>query len=173
MVSCLECGVDTTNPKFCSSSCAATYSNSRRPPKGKKYFCDCGELIGIGWKFKRYKHCKKCVDEISHNYRDWTKITLKDLFLKLNRYQAHARIRSLARAIVRKKGKQVCASCSYNKHVEVCHIVPIKNFDETISIAKINEENNLICLCPNCHWEFDHGLLDINMQGNAGREGGS
>ena len=52
--------------------------------------------------------------------------------------------------------KQQCELCCYDKHVEVCHIKPIGSFDGNTKISKINSYNNLILLCPNCHWEFDH-----------------
>jgi predicted HNH restriction endonuclease len=25
----------------------------------------------------------------------------------------------------------------------------------------VNALDNLVGLCPNCHWEFDHGLLQL------------
>jgi hypothetical protein len=25
----------------------------------------------------------------------------------------------------------------------------------------VNSLDNLVGLCPNCHWEFDHGLLQL------------
>ena len=53
----------------------------------------------------------------------------------------------------------VCAHCGYDKHVEICHIKAIKDFDDSALISEINSKENLIALCPNCHWEFDHHLL--------------
>ena len=47
------------------------------------------------------------------------------------------------------------------KHVELCHIKPIHSFSETSTLGEINSENNVVQLCPNCHWEFDNGFLDI------------
>lgn len=77
MNGCLHCGTETTNPKFCSSSCSARYNNRGR----KKVFkndkrtkiincCDCGIDIEVnirspknGTKCKicrRKKICKSC-----------------------------------------------------------------------------------------------------------------
>jgi hypothetical protein len=28
-------------------------------------------------------------------------------------------------------------------------------------ISVVNSLDNLVGLCPNCHWEFDHGLLQL------------
>jgi len=33
VVKCIQCSNDTTNPKFCSRSCAATYNNTVKPKK--------------------------------------------------------------------------------------------------------------------------------------------
>ncbi len=52
--------------------------------------------------------------------------------------------------------KRVCAHCGYDKHVEICHIKAVKDFPNTSTIGDINKEDNLILLCPNCHWEFDY-----------------
>jgi predicted HNH restriction endonuclease len=45
--------------------------------------------------------------------------------------------------------------------------LPIASFPMTATIAKVNDIKNLIVLCPNCHWKYDHGLLDL-LQMNAG-----
>lgn len=59
MNKCLQCGKETTNPKFCSRSCSAIYNNQRR--KKRKYYCQkCGILIGEGQKYHRRKFCDKC-----------------------------------------------------------------------------------------------------------------
>lgn len=52
-----------------------------------------------------------------------------------------------------------CEVCSYSKHVEVCHIRPISTFPVESQLKDINSKDNLVGLCPNCHWEFDHSLL--------------
>lgn len=54
-----------------------------------------------------------------------------------------------------------CKACGYSLHVEVCHIKPIKEFVDTSLIKEINDLKNLIYLCPNCHWEFDHNRLSL------------
>src|SRR5687768_15758439 len=57
VVECLNCGAETTNPKFCSQSCAASYTN-RITPKRKatpRYCKDCGKAIP-----SRRKVCDAC-----------------------------------------------------------------------------------------------------------------
>ena len=39
--------------------------------------------------------------------------------------------------------------------VELAHIIPY-------SKCKEHKFDNLIALCPNHHWELDHGKLDLN-----------
>jgi len=55
----------------------------------------------------------------------------------------------------------VCASCGYNTHVEIAHIKPVASFSGRTKISVVNAVSNLVALCPNHHWEFDHGLLTL------------
>jgi hypothetical protein len=52
-----------------------------------------------------------------------------------------------------------CAVCGYDKYVDVAHIKSVSSFSEDTLIYEINDIKNLIGLCPNCHWEYDNGLL--------------
>lgn len=54
-----------------------------------------------------------------------------------------------------------CAVCGYDKHVDIAHIKAVSEFDDNATIEEINNPNNLIGLCPNHHWEYDHGLLNL------------
>ena len=74
---------------------------------------------------------------------------------KLKSQVTRARIR--ADACQRMNGiPKKCACCGYEKFVEVCHIKPVTEFPKTASLDEINDMLNMIYLCPNCHWEFDH-----------------
>ena len=57
--------------------------------------------------------------------------------------------------------KKGCKKCGYDKHVECCHIRPVADFPDTVLVAEINHKDNLVYLCPNCHWELDNGLIKI------------
>lgn len=89
-------------------------------------------------------------------------ITIKDYL-----YEGSARfqkIRNDARYKCEKAGKLTkCSKCPYDKHVEVAHIKPIKDFPLDTPISVVNAWDNLIILCPNCHWEHDHGQ-DVNRK---------
>jgi 5-methylcytosine-specific restriction endonuclease McrA len=52
--------------------------------------------------------------------------------------------------------KKSCKVCGYSVHVEVCHIKSISSFTETDTISQVNSLENLVYLCPNHHWEYDH-----------------
>ena len=72
-----------------------------------------------------------------------------------NKSSAWALVRSRARSTIKHLPK-VCSKCGYDKHVECCHIKPISEFPLSTKISEVNSENNLILLCPNCHWEHDN-----------------
>lgn len=57
--------------------------------------------------------------------------------------------------------KKCCYKCGYDKHYEICHIKAVSKFDDNALIQDINSIDNLIALCPNCHWEFDNGVFTI------------
>ena len=140
MNNCLKCGKET-NSKFCSRSCSNSYNNSLVPKRIKKqYTCIvCGVNI-----LSRRKYCKNCGLNKDH--------LLKDImYTKHNKASAYALVRTRARSIM-KNEPQVCNKCGYDKHVEVCHIKPISSFSENTLVSVINDKNNLILLCPNCHW---------------------
>lgn len=54
-----------------------------------------------------------------------------------------------------------CAICGYDKHVEVAHIKAVSEFCDSSTLREINSIDNLIGLCPNHHWEYDNGLLEL------------
>lgn len=158
-MNCLHCNKETNNPKFCSKSCAATYNNMHREKKA--YHCKkCGVEIGKGYQNKDRQYCKDCL------LTDWSSITYGDFLSQHDRASdAHARIRDIARRVYRRSDKpKACMNCGYDKHYEVCHIQAIESFEPTASIADINNISNLVGLCPNCHWELDHYLLQCKEE---------
>lgn len=146
MNNCLHCNALTTNPRYCSRSCAAKELNKIPKRKLGKYRCKtCHVPIKSG-----YMYCSDC----------WSPgrgdITLNEaIYTRHHKSSAYALVRTRARQVTKNR-PQVCSSCGYNKHVEVCHIKPISSFDETTLLSTINAEDNLKLLCPNCHWEFDN-----------------
>lgn len=146
---CLHCKKDTDNPRFCSRSCAASFNNKKsvkRQPEGTCFKCSKPVIT-------RNKYCKECrQDEVGAK-----DMSLKDaVYSKTHRSSAFALIRSRARMTRKAKESRSCEKCGWSHHVEICHIKPISQFDENSMISEINSESNLIVLCPNCHWLFDH-----------------
>jgi hypothetical protein len=179
---CKFCDKDTTNPVFCCKSCAASYNNKEFPKRIKG---DSTKIKGDSTKkcpIKKYsikeKFCIVCGIQVNyrskycleHNpqYVDWNKITLGDIVynedqVKANRY---TKVRDNSKRIYFSSNRpQECSHCGYSKHFEVCHIKPIHMFDLTTPISAINSLDNLIALCPNCHWEFDNGLIPVPLRG--------
>lgn len=157
--SCKWCGKLTGNPQFCDSQCSGFYlaeyiSKPRQQQQPRKIRCCkyCGKVVQ-----GRKEACLDC----NPNHVDWTKRTLAEA-RDMEKYQVHAAIRNRARRIYRNENKpESCANCGYDKKIHVCHIRAINDFPDDASIAEINSPDNLIALCPNCHWEFDNGLLSI------------
>lgn len=57
--------------------------------------------------------------------------------------------------LIQKRGLDKCCKCGWDKYIEVDYKVdPTTMIGEKLST--INNENNLIALCPNCHWEVNN-----------------
>lgn len=150
---CLFCKKITSNPKFCSRNCAASFNNRVVPKRLKKVrLCDrCGDDIS-----HRHNRAKRCVT-CANKHDD---LTLQQLTYKTgHRSNAFGHIRGRARTVTKNAGLVVCKVCGYSLHVEVCHIRKIASFPADTLISEINALENLIVLCPNHHWEFDNGHL--------------
>lgn len=148
---CKTCNKETTNPKYCSLSCSAKYNNTKRTKI--RYCTRCNNQIE--GKSPNKKLCYSC------RYPDKSLAEL--LYDKGHRSNVYSHVRSKARLCARKFGLlDRCNVCGYSKHVEACHIKPISTYKPKTMISVINSRENLIGLCPNCHWEFDHNLLRIS-----------
>ena len=125
---------DTKKKTFCTRSCAAFYQNS--------------------WRIAKQPNPKPIALQ---------GLTKDDLFSKRKNYQsARSAIRQNAFNIFMAANQHPsCEVCQYNKHVEVAHRAGVSSFTSTALISEINALDNLVGLCRNCHWEFDHGLLKL------------
>jgi len=134
--------------KFCNKSCAAKYNNSIRPSFLAKNYCNvCSIEICKG-----RKRCDGCLNSYVSKIGDTVKCD-----------STHPKIRSHSRKFFKSKHSKVdCLNCGYDKFTEVCHIKPVSEFPDGTLIVEINDIDNLIQLCRNCHWEFDKGLLNID-----------
>lgn len=158
---CKNCGetfiFEKTEQKFCSKSCSAKFTNQKR----KKYctICDIAEVKG------KTNFCKECREERAFSLREndsYRIMTLKELRDKYGTHQFHGKVRGHARSVFkRSKLEYKCAvpNCEFNLHVQIAHIISIKDFPETATIFEVNQIENLKPLCPNHHWMYDHGMM--------------
>lgn len=161
---CPNCNTLTFNPKFCSQSCAAIFNNSKNPKRKKRvWHCErCGQI-----KERKTKYQHICDDCLKRPRRDMYKYKttgdLRSVYKSKgwHRQNVFTYIREQARRIYKKSKPSTCVSCGYTKHVEICHIKQVSEYPDDALISEINSLDNLVALCPNCHWEFDHGLLKL------------
>lgn len=147
---CISCGKETNNPKFCSRSCAARTNNKLQVKRKLEGTCHlCASRI-----MSSRKYCKKCFSRRPNAMKD---MTLEEaIYEKHHKSSAFALVRSRARATKKAMETKACERCGWDKHVEVCHKKPISEYPKTTLVSEINSEDNLLILCPNCHWLFDH-----------------
>lgn len=82
---------------------------------------------------------------------------------RLNWQSWRGTIQKGARAVYKSSTKpKSCIVCGYDKTYEVAHIKSVSEFDEEALISDINNVDNLVALCPNHHWEFDHIGIDLS-----------
>jgi predicted restriction endonuclease len=129
---------------FCNHSCSATFNNQQREVKEKIK------------KIKLPKPKKEKFEFI-------LSLTKKDLIDKHEiYYKFRAVIRKHAHYVFNKHHEhQECKVCGYDTHVEVCHIKSVSSFSDDSLISEINSIDNLVGLCPNHHWEFDNGKIEL------------
>lgn len=155
MNACVCCGKETNNPKYCSRSCAAKTNN--KTPK-RKLTRTCSECDSIVWTYRHTK-CEKHYKEWKENqYKNKTIGEYRNMESVKDKHRSwiHAHIRNFARSWLKHLTKQPCRHCGYDKHVELAHIRAVSEFDDDILLSEVNSENNVLPLCPNCHWEFDN-----------------
>jgi hypothetical protein len=149
--------------KKCGANIDYSPLKGRRGYYKKDYCEDCNLFIR---KQSGKKSQEKRIKE--NNYQDWSTINQMTKQEVLEKSGGHswtmkATITRYARGAYREADlPRTCKACGYDKHINVCHKKDIKDFPMTALIGEINDLNNLIGLCPNHHWEFDHGQLDIN-----------
>jgi 5-methylcytosine-specific restriction endonuclease McrA len=156
MNKCFTCHKETSNPKFCSRSCAATYNNKEFPKimAVTRYRCEvCGNKVEKG---RRYcslscRHLdRKIIEGANYQHVKKTRRRIKD------------------RAVEYLGGK--CKICGYHKcsrSLVFHHINPEeKDFAISTNTNKAWDKMKLeldkcILLCANCHGEVHDGLITI------------
>lgn len=182
---CLFCGKDTLNPKFCSRSCSASRRIGKKSNPPKPRCCkQCGATFFMYGTHRSASYCPECKNLSSvelltinrvrsrHGNKqflipNYKSITLEQAkngpYLKgKHKSQITIYVRLFNRSWNKEKLSLPCAYCGYSKHVELAHIKPVSSFSPDSTLGEINSPSNVVQLCPNHHWELDHGLLDID-----------
>lgn len=110
---------------------------------------------------KKSKMCRLCRNTNRVTFCENSTIGEKTYY-KYNSAK-YSYIRRHASRIMSDVHDKSCKNCKYSKHVEIAHIKSISSFSKDTIIKDVNKIENLIFLCPNCHWEFDHGDLTIKQ----------
>lgn len=178
-VKCTECNADIrktiselskSDNHFCSQSCSASHSNRKRhlkkllndPDKLANAIQRISQCINCNKPFTKTRQTQKCCSVLC-NMEHRSKNTYANSVCKRIGANKYDSIRKSARNYSIKILPHKCANCGYDKHFETCHIKAIKNFDlSNTTLYEINNKDNLIHLCPNCHWEFDNNLLTLD-----------
>jgi hypothetical protein len=161
-MNCLKCNIKLIRrdqKKFCSKSCAGSYNGTAFPKRSKEKEqwpkCHkCENKVA----YRKGKYCRECIHNKEH-YQGAGAIERQTISFAsrrggANRYDA---IRANARFTYRDFLKTPCCEkCGYNKHVELCHKQSISSFPKDTLVADVNKRENILFLCPNCHWEYDH-----------------
>lgn len=158
---------------FCSRSCAAKFNNkgvAHNPPRER--ICKNCNSIFFTSKTRNLKYhrsiyiCPDCkAKEIS--FFDFIKGKTLGEYHELPSVKGkhfswiNSHIRALNRSWNKALTKKPCHNCEYSRHVELCHIKAISTFPKTATVGEINHKLNVVQLCRNCHWEFDHGLISL------------
>lgn len=174
LVKCEVCGTERdkrpqdiarTKHNFCSRSCAVTFNNLRSPRRHKTKKCRlCDTLI-----LSQRQYCESCNPPNKSEQQ-----TLDDVMYRQGHpAYAHAIVRQRARALAKSLNWTACASCGYDRHIEIAHRKPISSFPRDTLVSVVNSPDNLLPLCPNCHWEFDNLNESRHEESSPGHEGTS
>ena len=152
--------------RFCNRTCASKYGSSfvKREKIAKKCNrCEKEFIRENNYKSLLCPDCKKVEDEKIQTIKA---MTIREYLAKNAQYKEYCNkysgIRYFCRNWLKHLKNKPCQNCGYSKHTEFCHIKEInKNLDMTI--GEINDESNILILCKNCHWKFDHGYLTLDI----------
>lgn len=160
----MECGVPVERTLsqlakvkrvFCSQSHAAKFNNKgiARNKRKVKYCSKCNEGFLPD---KRTRICPKCT-VVCEN------LTIAEIVSRISAKGKHPSWRhAFIRTMNRNWNKDfphLCQVCGYSQHVEYAHIQSVSSFPETTTLRVVNDPSNVLVLCRNHHWEFDHGFL--------------
>lgn len=164
--------------RFCSKKCSEEHTRKHQVNNVQCSFCHTSFYLSEskkkGSKSGTYYcniQCKNNAQRLSgikaihlphYNTSVYEKLTKGHLIDSLGLHGARKRIHSNSlRSYDRSDMPKYCVYCGYDAHYEVCHIRSISDFPPEALVSDINALTNLVALCPNHHWEFDNGKLQL------------
>jgi hypothetical protein len=177
VVNCKKCGVSfekadaeiRKSPNhFCSRSCSVSFHNqgkNRNPPTS--WNCKrCGRPFQRIKGHKSRRICEPCTSLFENRDDLYKGMTIADFQAETIKNGWHhsyknAEIRRLNRKWNSDLRTMPCAFCGYSRHVELAHIQALASFPVTATLQEVNAVSNIVQLCRNHHWEFDHGFLSL------------
>ncbi len=149
---------ETVRRRFCTRSCAASHNNSSAVAPKKKArprFCvECGARVATTAPEGSRILCPSCTDTLLHRLPHLTHAEASAADQRLHIRQVMA------------DRPRMCAHCGYSVHVETVHLRPAEEFPPGTPLAEINAPSNLVYLCPNHRWEYEHGLISLDSATN-------
>jgi hypothetical protein len=144
---------------------------TQKPKLPKNRVCECGSGYELDRFHKSRRYCPPCKRKnapVSRYLRtDHIKNCTYSQYLELasvkNKHPSwrSAHIRGFNRNWNRSLTLLPCQVCGYSTHIELAHIKAISDFSENATLGEINNPDNVLVLCRNHHWEFDHGKLAL------------
>jgi hypothetical protein len=157
---CLNCGTETSNPKFCSRSCSASYNNRGTCRNGERpsdCLC-CGKKVRLSTQ----KFCShRCQWEYSYQQYIERWLLGEETGYVGNGEQISQRVK---RWLLEKHGNK-CELCGWGEENPITKNIPLQvhHIDGNCLDCSLK---NLQLLCPNCH-----SLTETFGGCNKGRSG--
>jgi len=136
---CLECGKEFTPTmglnKICSEECRMNRKNRKRR------------------KSKQIRKCIWCEEEFeaADHRKKYCSVKCKRSFQSKFR-KDHVLRNRVKRIGFKKLLPNECEICGFSRVIQYAHIVSVKD-------GGVEERDNLLALCPNHHWLYDHNEL--------------
>lgn len=143
---CIQCQEKTSNPKFCSLSCSASYNNAKTPKRKAKskesLVClQCGnKLVG-----RQSKFCSQPCHQayrVNSNLQRWLQGEDSGL-------TTIGTVNTIVKNWLRKTRNNKCEKCGWNQINPFTNKVPLVA-DHIDGDWRNNRPENLQLICPNC-----------------------
>jgi len=130
------------------------------PPQQDRTCNKCSAPLGLGT--NRRNRAKTCAGCLKSSIQEKLLNTATAAGNRKKRECKPGVIGYHARRIIRLV-RSSCENCGYKLFFEAAHIRPVRDFPPDALVSEINDPLNLVGLCPNCHWAFDHGFLTLKQ----------